>query len=203
MIKKFMFSLFFILLLISSQNVFANFLLNSGFEEGIWTSVADFPDDWTGKGGAGEWYLDWKNDAGLAHSGSKYMSLGGQAEAAAWMWQRVTTVVPDERVTFSAWMKTDWGTPTGYLEINFKNAADESIYSHKVELFSEVVETWTLYSISYTAPAGTVFTDFVMTADGSGMVCYDDVSAVPEPGIMTLSGAAVIALFLSKKFLFS
>ena len=180
--------------------MFANFLLNPGFEEGTW-AIDGLPDGWTGKSGAGTWYLDWKKDAELAHSGSKYMSLGGQAEAAAWMWQRTTTVVPDERITFSAWMKTDWGTPTGYLEINFKNASDESIYDYKVELFSEVVETWTLYSISYTAPAGTAFVDFVMVGDGEGMVCFDDVSAVPEPGIFALSGVAVIALVLSKKYL--
>ncbi|MBN2190213.1 MAG: carbohydrate binding domain-containing protein [Candidatus Aureabacteria bacterium] len=198
--KKLILPAFLVTLFLFSQNVSANFLLNPGFEDGTW-AIDGLPDGWTGKGGAGTWYLDWKNDAELAHSGSKYMSLGGQAEAAAWMWQRVTTVVPNERVTFSAWMKTDWGTPTGYLEINFKNASDESIYDYKVEIFSEVVETWTLYSISYTAPAETALVDFVIVGDGEGMVCFDDVSAVPEPGILALSGVAVIALLLSKKYM--
>ena len=92
-------------------------ILNGGFE----TGSAGVPDHWTSRGSGG--YATWKNDSGWGKWGTWYVNVGATGSSQYQEWVQTISVMPGTTCTFSVQSRTEnWGSPTGYIKINWKNA---------------------------------------------------------------------------------
>ena len=160
----------------------ASLLSNRGFEEGTWTSESSIPDDWW-KWTSGGWG-SWKNNAGQAHSGSKFVCVGGNNSSQyAIFGQDVFDMRAGAIYQFDAWVKTEnWGSQTAKLRVEFKNSDNYVIVTDELMLFTGQKSTWEQYTFTTDiAPVGTVQANFVCYGHGQGSVWFDDTYAVPAP----------------------
>ena len=151
-------------------------ILNGGFESG-----SGSPDNWASRGNGG--YAVWKND-NWGQTGTWYIIAGTNGSSNQYQeWVQTTEVVPGTSLTFSVDSRTEnWGTPTGYIQIDWKNAFGSIISSTQNTIFTGTKRlNWSRYSIGpVTIPAGAVIADFILHGGYYGTILFDQVSVMGE-----------------------
>jgi hypothetical protein len=168
--------------LIISDFAAASVLSNGGFENGNWTSELNTPTDWWKWGDSIGW-ASWKNNSSEAHSGSKFVRLGGNDSSQfADFGEDVLGIKAGAVYVFDAWVKTEnWGSPTAILKVEFKNKDNWPIRTNKRTLFTGQKSIWQKYTLKTApAPAGTVRANFICEGIGKGSVYFDDIYAIPS-----------------------
>jgi glucosylceramidase len=153
-------------------------VLNGGFESGSGGN----PNNWASRGNGG--YAVWKND-NWGQTGTWYVNAGTNGSSGEYQeWVQTIATVPGTSCTFSVDSRTEnWGTPTGYIKIDWKNATGTTISSTQKTLFSGSRKlTWARYSTgAVTIPSGAVTGDFILHGGYYGTILFDQVSVIGEP----------------------
>jgi glucosylceramidase len=151
-------------------------VLNGGFESG-----SGSPDNWASRGNGG--YAVWKNDS-WGQTGTWYVIAGTNGSSDQYQeWVQTIAVVSGTSFAFSVDSRTEnWGTPTGYIQIDWKNAMGTTISSTQKILFSGSKKlTWARYSTgAMTVPPGAVTADFILHGGYYGTILFDQVSVIGE-----------------------
>jgi len=167
-------------------------LLNPSFEEG---SIKTPWEEWHGlntwynwtNGGWAAWKLAGFGGAPAAHSGTKFVVAGGGGGSEYGVWGQTIYVEPGKSYNFSVWARTEgWGSaPNASMVVEFKNASDTTIATDTHTIFNgshPSPNVWGLHSFTtITAPAGTVWANFLLWGDSTGSPLFDDAS-VTETG---------------------
>jgi glucosylceramidase len=161
----------------------ASVLSNGGFEDGTWTSESSMPTNWWKWGDASAW-SSWKNNSSQAHSGSKFICVGGNnLSQFADFGEDVFNIRAGAIYLFDAWVKTEsWGSPTAKLKVEFKNKSNVVIRTDQITLFTGQKSTWEKYTLETApAPAGVVRANIICEGAGEGSVWFDDIYVIPAP----------------------
>jgi glucosylceramidase len=147
--------------------------LNGGFED----SSGGKPNSWSSRGNGG-WAV-WKIDENWGQTGRCFVCAGGYSGSEYQEWVQSIDVVPGTTCIFSVDSCTeDWGTPTGYIRINWKDAFGNTISTYTNMLFSGSRNTtWSQYSSgNITIPADTVTAEIILHGGISGTILFDQIS---------------------------
>jgi len=144
----------------------ANLLTNPSFELG-----SGIPTDWSTYG-SGVYNMITSD----YHTGAKCMELGGPADLAI-LHQQVPAAVGNT-YTESAWAKSVSGTASAALKIVFYTPDKSKITDNVLDFTA--TSTWTKYSVSGTAPAGTGLVTAAVIGQVGDYVRFDDVSIIQK-----------------------
>lgn len=152
-------------------------ILNGGFESGS----GGVPNSWSSRGSGG--WATWKNDNAWGKWGTWYVNAGAASSGQYQEWVQNISVAPGTTCTFSVQSRTeDWGSPTGYIQIDWKNTSGTIISSVQQTLYSGSQNlVWALYSLGpVTVPATAVTADIILHGGYYGTVLFDQVSVLSQ-----------------------
>ena len=205
----------------------ANLLANPGFDNPAGftanpITVAGVNQGWATFGGGGSSApsdMSASTDSPLSAPGALLESLNpGNNWNPAGAYQIVTGITPGQTYTFSIWGLTDTGKAgyaTGILiQLGFEDAALSGANSVEnpggtvgINGNFPTLDTWTKYSVSATAPAGT--TDaivYAMFQDNNSAVAVENMyfdngslTLAPEPSTLALLGLGLAAPFILRR----
>ncbi|MGG3282157.1 polysaccharide lyase family 8 super-sandwich domain-containing protein [Paenibacillus solani] len=175
----------------------ANMLVNGGFENGALTPHAD----WTG--GKPEGWSVWKPTPGgqvsvtesVYHSGTHAVEIRHDTTArTAVSLSPLAPVTPGQSYTMQFWLKTDNVQPADvskgvYIRTQFCAESGTKIQDGPSIPFVKGTSDWTLYELNIQIPNDAQVTRFKIEAlleTGTGTFWMDDVSLVPEKGLIAL-----------------
>jgi hypothetical protein len=141
----------------------ANLLINPSFESGI--------TDWSTYGNGV--YNVITSDY---HAGTQCVELGGPTDLSL-LYQRAAGAVGNI-YTVSVWAKSNSGTASAALKLEFHQDGSTQISQTPVNFTA--TSTWTKYSVSGTAPAGTTLVTAAIVGQVGDYVHFDDVEIVLE-----------------------
>jgi hypothetical protein len=183
-----------------------NLLLNGDFNlpaTGAW------PDNWSGW----SWGTGWanhENNATVTYDGSYYAVAGGQnTDSGGGGFFQTVAGTAGTTYQLSVLSGADkWWLPYGEMRIFFLDSGntqlgptvtqptvDPAVYGQNYD----IAHPWASYSVSATAPAGTtqIKVEFAEPR-GTGSVWFENavLSAVPEPGTLSLAAGGMALLFV-------
>jgi glucosylceramidase len=148
-------------------------ILNGGFEE----SSGGKPNSWSSRGNGG-WAV-WKTGENWGQTAQCFVCCGGYSGSEYQEWVQTIDVAPGTTCTISADSCTEsWGTPTGYIRIDWKDLSGNTIDTYTNTIFFGICNTtWSRYSSSnITIPANAVTAEIILHGGISGTILFDQVS---------------------------